>query len=248
MTLGLCLALLTSAARPAAPPAAPPARFEELMQRARAAYADAAFDVALSELLAADAIAATDAQRVAAALAQGVVLANVPNLEAANAAWERGLAIDPNATLPLPASTKVRAEFEKLQRIVQRVRARPQPQPQPVSPERPVVTATEVRHVTIPAVMTAVLAAGSIAVGAALAAAMQSLDRELSTTPRPGAEVEAALSRRDALRAGAIAGYAVGAALAVVSVILFVRGVEVPASVAVLPGPGSAALLASFRF
>lgn len=237
----------------AADPGPPSSRFDELVQKAKAAYADASFDVALSELLAAEAVATTDRQRVIVWLAQGVVLANVPNLDAASAAWERGLALDPDAALPLPASPKVRAEFEKLQRIVKRVRAKAEPPPaaSPAVPAAPVEARrpgpVEVTHVTLPAVLTGVLAVAGIGAGFGLAAMFQGLDSSLAATPRPAAQVEAALSQRDALRAGAITAWAAGGLLAAISVALFIRGAEVPA-VALVPAPGGGVVAAALRF
>ena len=52
---------------------------------------------------------------------QGIMLANLSSAEA-TVAWERALAIDENAHLPFAVPGKVRAEFERVQQSVQRIK------------------------------------------------------------------------------------------------------------------------------
>src|SRR5437879_5757679 len=86
--------------------------YDTAMAKAVELYNEAEWDAALRELSSAEALAKNDAQRVAVWLHQGVMHANVPNPDAARAAWRRALELDPDATLPLAVSPRVRALFE----------------------------------------------------------------------------------------------------------------------------------------
>ncbi len=99
------------------------APFDVALDRATEAYRQAEFEVALRELALAEPLADTDARKVQVYVLQGIVLANVPNLEAASTTWERALTLDSEATLPFAVSTKVRTEFERVQRAVQRIKS-----------------------------------------------------------------------------------------------------------------------------
>ncbi len=92
--------------------------FEAAMGRAVAHYNEAEWDAALKELAIAERQAGTDTERVAVWMHQGVVLANVPDAEAAKAVWRRALEEIPAAPLPLQVSPRVKSLFEEVQREV----------------------------------------------------------------------------------------------------------------------------------
>lgn len=115
LTLAATLAVALSAA--------PASGLDAVLARAAAAYAEAEFDAALTELDRADALATTRAQQVTVLLYRGVVLANVPNPDGANAAFGRALALDAEAKLPLQVTPKVQAEFDRMQVAARSMRA-----------------------------------------------------------------------------------------------------------------------------
>ena len=86
--------------------------FDAALARARELYNRAEWDAALRELTIAERKAENDRQRALVYLYQGVVLANVPDPESAHASWERALAIDPEAVLPLAVTRRIQAEFD----------------------------------------------------------------------------------------------------------------------------------------
>ena len=88
--------------------------YDAAMSKAVALYNEAEWDAALRELSIAEKLAADEGQRVRVWLHEGIMLANVPNAEAAEAAWRRALEIDLKAELPLPVSPRVKALFEKV--------------------------------------------------------------------------------------------------------------------------------------
>jgi hypothetical protein len=107
------VALLLAAASP----------YDAAMAKAVSLYNEAEWDASLRELTKAERYAGDDAQRQAALLYQGVVLANIPDLEAAKAAWERALTVDDRARLPLKVSPRVQAQFDEVQKAVQQRKA-----------------------------------------------------------------------------------------------------------------------------
>src|SRR5262249_18302894 len=92
--------------------------FDAAIARAVSLYNEAEWDGALRELSIAEKYASTDAQRLSVLLHEGIMLANVPDPEAARTSWRRGLELDPNAELPLAVSPRVRALFQEVQRSV----------------------------------------------------------------------------------------------------------------------------------
>ncbi len=95
--------------------------YELAIEQATAAYREAEFEASMRALNEAQPLADTDARRVEVALLQGIMLANLSSPEA-TVAWERALAIDEAARLPVAVSSKVRVEFERVQQSVQRIK------------------------------------------------------------------------------------------------------------------------------
>lgn len=114
-----------------------PASYQSSLKRAADAYAQADFDQALARLVEAEDVVSNDTERCTLLLYRGVVLANVPHPEAAAAAWEQALTLNPDAVLPLPVSAKVRTQFESIQRTVQRLRKSLQPAVTAAAPTNP---------------------------------------------------------------------------------------------------------------
>jgi hypothetical protein len=92
--------------------------YDSAMAKAVSLYNDAEWDASLRELTKAERYATEDAQRINVWLHQGIVLANIPDMEAAKKAWERALVIDPHVKLPLKVSPRVAAKFEEVQNEV----------------------------------------------------------------------------------------------------------------------------------
>src|SRR6267154_2536887 len=90
--------------------------YDAAMAKAVALYNEAEWDAALRELTIAEKLATDDHQRLAVLMHQGIMLANVPDPEAARASWRRGLELDPKAELPLAVSPRVRSLFQEVQR------------------------------------------------------------------------------------------------------------------------------------
>jgi tetratricopeptide (TPR) repeat protein len=105
--LATLLTLLTSASG-----------YDAALARSVQLYNEAEWDAALRELTVAEKLAADDAERAKVWLHQGVIHANVPNAEAAEAAWRRALELDAKQHLPLPVSPRVKALFEKVRGTV----------------------------------------------------------------------------------------------------------------------------------
>jgi hypothetical protein len=152
------------------------ATYDSAMAKAVSLYNEAEWDAALRELDTAQKNATTDAQRVAVAMHQGIVLANVPNPDAARKAWRKALALDPKADLPLAVSPRVRALFQEVQREPRPASDAPKKDlnltPDDDEPPKFVPRPTvEERHVPIvPIVSLGVgLAAGGIGLGFSLA-------------------------------------------------------------------------------
>jgi len=108
--------------------------FEAAMGRAVAHYNEAEWDAALRELTVAERYATGEAEQVAVWMHQGVMLANVPDAEAAKGKWRRALEAIPKAQLPLQVSPRVKALFEQVQQEVAARPVREAPKPVPLTP------------------------------------------------------------------------------------------------------------------
>jgi hypothetical protein len=150
----LVVALLLAASTP----------FDEAMTKAVGYYNDAEWDASLKELTLAERYAADDAQRVTVWLHQGVVLANIPDLEGAKAAWARALTLQPDAKLPLKVSTRVAQEFEAAHQAAGELR-RYAPAPTPAETPPEAATAEGGRRLPIVSIVTLGLSVISAAVG-----------------------------------------------------------------------------------
>jgi hypothetical protein len=193
------------------------APFDAAMAKAVGLYNDAEWDAALRELTIAERLAADDAQRASVWLHQGVMLANVPDAEAAKAAWRRALEVNAGAELPLPVSPRVKALFQEVQKAAQAAKA-DAPKQQALTPDGSRRVQVEApSHFPIWPVVSlgAALAAGGIGIGFALGANGQ-LQASRNTTD-PGVKEEfrqaAATQSMVANVAFAVAGVAALAAL-----------------------------------
>jgi hypothetical protein len=142
--------------------------YDSALTRAVGLYNEAEWDASLRELTKAERYAADDAQRVQVWLYEGVVLANIPDLDGARVAWDKALAVDPDAKLPLKVSPRVQAKFDEAQKVAQQNR-----RAAPVVSEPPVVAAAApARSVPVVTIVTLALgvAAGAVGLGFGLGA------------------------------------------------------------------------------
>lgn len=187
--------------------------FDASMKKAVALYNEAEWDAALRELTLAESLAATDAQRESAWLHQGVVLANVPDAEAARAAWRRALERAPSAELPVPVSPRVKALFVEVQKQVQDTLAA-QPRTRVLTPSQS--DADEGKFPLVPVVS---LGAGLLSGGVGLAfallsnASLQASGMATTNEEREGLRSRAGLQSTIANIAFAVAGVAALTAL-----------------------------------
>ena len=104
------------------------APFADGVARAEKAYTASEWDAALRELTIAEKFAETDAERVTVLLCEGLVMANLPNDDAAAAAWLRALPLDDAAQLPWLATPRIAESFERLRRVVRDTKAAAKPE------------------------------------------------------------------------------------------------------------------------
>lgn len=162
--------------------AAAPSTAQPALARARAAYDDGALDTALGELLTAEPAAAGPRELATIKLAEGIVLASLPNLDAGRLKWEEALALWPEATLPWPAAPKVQAEFERLLQSARRLRPEPPPEPPPLAPSAAPPAAAPRPRWAIPGVA-AGLAAVGLGLGLGFGAASKATLGQLEASP-----------------------------------------------------------------
>jgi hypothetical protein len=197
--------------------------FDAAMKNAHGLYDKADWDASLRELTIAEKYARTDAQRLQVLLFQGAVLANIPDPDAASAAWERALAIDANAELPVRVTPKIQSEFSRLKSVAQHpVVEKPAPPspPAPVAPP-PAVVATPEHHGPGPAPFIA-LGAGVVAGGIGVALGVlstQHLDNARAATFAN--EKLASYQQAQAFATGANVSYGVAGVAAVLALVLF---------------------------
>jgi hypothetical protein len=134
--------------------------FDSALTKAVGLYNEAEWDGSLRELTKAERYAADDAQRVQVWLYQGVVLANIPDLDTARVAWDKALAVDPDVKLPLKVSPRVQAKFDEAQKVAQQNR-----KAAPTLSEPPAVSAEAPAKRAVPVVTVVTLALG-VAAGA----------------------------------------------------------------------------------
>jgi hypothetical protein len=237
--LGLILAV--------APPKAKAAPWEQQWNKARALSAALDYEAALPMLkllVAEPEIPPGPRAQILVDLALAYV--NLGDAAGATSAFARALTFDAGVALPPLAPPKAVQLFDQERRKLAplsppaptRVEEPPAaapsvapatPAPVVVAPPEPVPelsTSPARRHFTVPVLLTGVSAAGVLAAGIGLALVSQGIATDLATTPRPGAEVTAQLSRRDGFSAGAITAYVVSGALAILCAVLAIRGAD----------------------
>jgi hypothetical protein len=137
--------------------------FDSAMAKAVSLYNDAEWDASLRELTKAERYATDDAQRINVWLHQGIVLANIPDMDAAKQAWAKALSVDSDVKLPLKVSPRVAAKFEEVQR---EVKAREKAEP--VTRQLVEVPAPEPQGKSLPMVSIVTLALGVAAAAVGL--------------------------------------------------------------------------------
>ncbi len=144
--------------------------YDAAMAKSVRLYNEAEWDAALRELSVAEKLAADDAERATVWLHQGVMHANVPNAEAAEAAWRRALELDAKQDLPLPVSPRVKALFEKVRGTVKE-KPRLVPKEDQRRAEAAALVQEPSRFPVVPVVcLGAALAAGGVGLGFTFAA------------------------------------------------------------------------------
>ena len=229
------LALLVATSAP------PKARWEQQWKRARAMTAALDFEGALPVLKGlVGEPEVPPGPRAEMLLELGITHLNLGDDGAASSAFRRALAFDPAAQLSPLAPPKA------MQLLEQERAKMPPPEPAPAkapvatvapeaaAPPAPVEPAPEAVVVTEPApasrwssklpfALTAVLGAGGLATGVALALESQRVAEELETTPHLAMQVAALQGQRSAFGVGAVVGYAVGGALLTLALVLLIR-------------------------
>ncbi|RKH14667.1 tetratricopeptide repeat protein [Corallococcus praedator] len=139
--LGLCLCGVGPAFGQAGGPSAPAASrdyFTAAMAETARLHDDLEYEQALAAVTRAKRLARSDAERAAAALYEGIVLADMGQRDAAMASFRAGLRLTPDAKLPVKVSPKVEGDFEAVRAEVQRERpVMAAPVPAPEVPPRP---------------------------------------------------------------------------------------------------------------
>jgi hypothetical protein len=198
--------------------------FDAAMKNAHGLYDKADWDASLRELTIAEKYARTDAQRMQVLLFQGAVLANIPDTDAASAAWERALAIDANAELPVRVTPKIQADFSRLKSVAQHPvveKPAPPPPPPPSVAAPPPVVATPEHHGPGPSPFIA-LGAGVVAGGIGVALGVlstQHLDNARAATFAN--EKLAHYQQAQAFATGANVAYGAAGVAAVLALVLF---------------------------
>jgi hypothetical protein len=143
--------------------------FDSAMTKAVGFYNEAEWDASLRELSKAERYAADDAQRVQVWLYEGVVLANIPDLDGARVAWDKALAVDADAKLPLKVSPRVQAKFDEAQQLAQQNR---RAQAAVTGPPAGAAATAPPRSVPVVSIITLALgvAAGAVGLGFGLGA------------------------------------------------------------------------------
>jgi hypothetical protein len=96
--------------------------YDAAMAKAVALYNEAEWDAALRELTIAEKFAASEEQKLKVWVHEGIMLANVPDADAAKAAWVRALKVDPKLQLPLAVSPRVKAMVQEAQKLAEAAR------------------------------------------------------------------------------------------------------------------------------
>ncbi len=242
--VGLSLVLLASH----------PADWESQWKRARALTANLDFETALPLLKALSAdLEIPPGPRVEVLIELGIAQVNLGNNEAAKVAFARALEFDPGATLPRLAPPKAQQLFESVRparAATASVVAPTVTTPQVVAAPTPPMQLQQPQ--TVSRVPWAGIAVGGLSVATLVAGVALSLESprvaaSLATTPRPRADVEAALSLRTGLAAGGVSAYVISAALATLTAALFLDSLAKP-TVALHFGPGEVGVVSSVRF
>jgi len=117
--------------------------FDRYLSSAVQLYENLDYDDALEQMQRAKQLARGIKQDVAVALHEGIILAAMGREDPSQAAFRRGLTLEPEATLPLKVAPKVERSFEKVRASVKKALARggrnkpPPPPPVDPSPEPP---------------------------------------------------------------------------------------------------------------
>ncbi|WP_223635055.1 tetratricopeptide repeat protein [Corallococcus sp. EGB] len=109
--------------------------FDAAMTEAARLYEDLESEQALAAVTRARRLARSDEERSAAAIYEGVILADLGRRDEALASFRAGLALAPEAKLPAKVSPKVEGDFESVRQAVRQERAalaRPAPADAPV--------------------------------------------------------------------------------------------------------------------
>lgn len=99
------------------------AYFDAAMAEAARLYEDLESEQALAAVTRAKRLARTDEERSAAAIYEGVILADLGRRDAAMASFRAGLVLAPEAKLPAKVSPKVEGDFELVRQTVRKERA-----------------------------------------------------------------------------------------------------------------------------
>jgi tetratricopeptide (TPR) repeat protein len=230
--------------------------------RSAAAFYDALdFDRALEQAKKAESHSKSADEDLEIALVEGILLANLDREDEADAAFRRGLSLQPDAKLPYKGSPKIVEQFERVRAQVKKSLAREAPVLEPATPPEPpptvgapppavVVTPAPApsggvrRYAWIPAVGGAVLAGG-----AAFAFSQSESKYSQLTTPQTPPVSQATASQDHSQgpvlqTTGWVLACAGGAALLTAAGMAIFGGPS--ATVAVVPGPGGAALAGTF--
>lgn len=190
--------------------------YDASMKKAVGLYNEAEWDAALRELTIAEKFATTDAQRLSVWLHEGIMMANVPDADAARAAWKRALELDVKAELPLPVSPRVKALFQEVQKQVKQQLA-DAPRKQTLTPRRPQAL-DEQRFPIVPVIS---LGLGLVSGGIGLAfAVVANSTRDASRAP--GADMAALSARASLYSTIANIAFAVAGAAALTALITFI--------------------------
>lgn len=230
------LALLVATSAP------PKGRWEQQWKRARALTAALDFEGALPVLKGlVGEPEVPPGPRAQMLLELGITHLNLGDDGAASSAFRRALAFDAAAALPPLAPPKAVQLLEQERAKMPAPEPAPAPAPAVVAPEPAPAPAPKVEPAPeaalsaeprpeeprwrskLPFAITAVLGAGGLATGVALALESQRIAKELETTPHLAMQVDALTGQRNAFGAGAVAGYAVGGVLLTLALVLLIR-------------------------
>lgn len=195
--------------------------YDAALAKAVALYNEAEWDAALRELTIAEKLASDDGQRVTIWLHQGIMLANVPDADAARAAWRRALELEPQSELPLPVSPRVRALFQEVQKSVRDAPTKPSLVPaenRGGAPQQAVEEPSSFPVIPLIA-LGAGLAAGGVGLGFALGASSQFSAAQRTTDP---AQSEALRARATTQATIGNIAFAVAGAAALIALITFI--------------------------